>query len=249
VFSLSKHAAGVGGVISFADTALRPELLRLRDALVARRPLRVRASDALKASLLPGLDRTGVGGPLRSARRLIIAPERREHRMPLRPEQLRSAVDGASGLDPFESWVRTDKFDYRLVQRRDLLAATAARVRSPARDRAARTEGVELLRELPGVAPPAAAGDPRALFRVPLLVENRDAAGATLEAAGHPFDYVYDVPLDDYAGPDFVDPSPSPEAARWWGRHVLPVDPLLARPALDALSGSLSPARPPRPRA
>lgn len=36
-------------------------------------------------------------------------------------------------------------------------------------------------------------------------------------------------PLDDFAGPEFVEPSPAPEAARWFAAHALPVDPLLAR--------------------
>jgi hypothetical protein len=236
VFSLSKHAAGVGGVISFADSGLRSELVRVRDGLFARRPLRVRAAEALKARVMPQLDRVSVGGSLRSARR-VLASERREHRMPLRPGQLRAAVSAGPGLDPFDSWVRVDKFDYRLAQRGDLLAATAERVHSPAKDRAARIEGVERLREHPAVAAPAKASDPFALYRVPLLVADRDAAGAALEAAGHPFHYVYAPPLDDYAGSEFVEPSPSPEAARWWGRHALPVDPLRAQAVLDSLRG------------
>ena len=37
--------------------------------------------------------------------------------------------------------------------------------------------------------------------------------------------FVYAPPLDDYAGPEFLDPSPDREAARWWAAHVLPVNP------------------------
>ena len=70
-----------------------------------------------------------------------------------------------------------------------------------------------------------------------VLLEDREAAGASLEAAGHPLEYVYDPPLDDYAGDEFVDPSPAPDAARWWVTHALPVDPLLADTALAALAG------------
>jgi DegT/DnrJ/EryC1/StrS aminotransferase family len=243
VFSLSKHLAGVGGVISFADSSRRSELVRLRDQFFARRPLRVRTSEVLRSRAMPLLDRTGLGESLRSARR-VLASERREHRMPLRPGQLRSAVNAAPGLDPFDSWVRVDKFDYRLAQRGDLLAETVERLRSPAGDRAARIEGVKRLRELPAATARAKAGDPLALFRMPLLVEDRDAAAAALEAAGHPLHYVYDPPLDDYAGSGFVDPSPAPEAARWWARHVLPVDPLLAQRALDALRAVAEAVRP-----
>ncbi|MER5838192.1 hypothetical protein ABT116_47785, partial [Streptomyces sp. NPDC002130] len=34
---------------------------------------------------------------------------------------------------------------------------------------------------------------------------------------------------DGGAGAEFTDPSPAPEAARWFARHALPVDPLRAR--------------------
>jgi hypothetical protein len=40
--------------------------------------------------------------------------------------------------------------------------------------------------------------------------------------------YIYDPPLDDYAGPEFAEPSPSPDVARWWASRVFPVDPLEA---------------------
>jgi hypothetical protein len=176
-----------------------------------------------------------LGASVRSARRALGREERREHRMQLRPGRLRSALAAAPGLDALDPWVRVDKHDYRLVQRSDLLADALELLRSPRRDRAARIDGVRRLRELPAAAASAKAGDPLALFRVPLLVEDRDTAAAALEAAGHPFQYVYDPPLDDYAGRDFVDHSPAPEAARWWARHALPVDPLLAEPALEAL--------------
>jgi hypothetical protein len=234
VFSLSKHLAGVGGAILFADSSRRSELVHLRDQLVGRRPLWVGASAALKSRGMPLLDHAGLGDLLRSARR-VLAPQPREHRMPLRPRQLRSAIDAAPDLDAFDSWVRVDKFDYRLAQPSHLLAETLERLHSPAEDKAVRIEGVRRLRELPAAAAAVKEGDPRALFRVPLLVQDRNTAAAALEAAGHRFDYVYDPPLDDYAGSGFVDPSPAPEVARWWGRHILPVDPLLAQPALESL--------------
>ncbi|WP_343243656.1 hypothetical protein [Streptomyces sp. SID13726] len=46
----------------------------------------------------------------------------------------------------------------------------------------------------------------------------------------------YDPPLDDYAGPESVEPSPGPWAARWFAVHVLPVDPLRARRIVDAFA-------------
>ncbi|MDO0930929.1 hypothetical protein QQY66_04275 [Streptomyces sp. DG2A-72] len=48
--------------------------------------------------------------------------------------------------------------------------------------------------------------------------------------------YVYEPPLDDYAGAEFAEPSPDPSAARWFASHVLPADPLLARRITGALT-------------
>ncbi|HEX8856876.1 MAG TPA: DegT/DnrJ/EryC1/StrS family aminotransferase [Thermoleophilaceae bacterium] len=232
VFSLSKHAAGVGGVIAFDDAARRDQLVRMRDDLVLPRSLRVRASDTLRPRAGAILERLGLRARMRARR----AGERRgSHRMPLRPRELEAAVRNAPGLEPFEPWIRVDKHDYRLEQRPQALARTVEHLRSLEQDRAARVRGVERLLEL-GVATGALRdGEPTALFRVPLIVEDRDTAARALEAAGHPFHYVYDPPLDDYTGTAFSENSPAPEAARWWARHVLPVDPLLADPAIAAL--------------
>ena len=48
--------------------------------------------------------------------------------------------------------------------------------------------------------------------------------------------FVYDPPLDEYSGPEFSEPSLAPEAARWWGAHVLPVDPHDAERVLELLA-------------
>jgi DegT/DnrJ/EryC1/StrS aminotransferase family len=235
VFSLSKHASGVGGVISFRDDAVRPELARMRDEIVAERPLRVRMSDSYRPQALAVLERLRLRAPLRSARRRLVGEERREHRMPLRREQLSAAAPKARDLDQFDRWVRVDKHDYRLRQRADMLAGTVEQLRDTGSDRSRRIEGVVRAREIEAAAPAVSAGDPLPLWRVPLLVQNREAAAAALEAAGHIVNYVYDPPLDDYAGDLFVDPSPAPQVARWWSKHALPIDPLLAESALEAL--------------
>jgi hypothetical protein len=234
-FSLSKHALGVGGVISFRDDARRHELARMRDEIVAERSLRVRVSDSYRPRALALLERLRLRAPLRSARRRLGREERREHRMPLRREHLSAAVHEARDLEHFDRWVRVDNHDYRRRQRADMLAGTVERLRDPELDRSRRIEGVVRTRGLEAAAPAVSAGDPLPLFRVPLLVQNRDAAAAALEVAGHPLHYVYDPPLDDYAGDLFVDPSPAPEVARWWSKHVLPIDPLRAESALEAL--------------
>jgi hypothetical protein len=236
-FSLSKHVGGVGGVVAFADSSRRDELVRLRERVVRERPLRVRAEDVLRPRALAGLERLRLRAALRTVRARLGREERRgQHRMPLRCDDLRAAL-AEPDLDRLDPWVRVDKHDYRLSQRDELLASTVERLRDSERDRAARTAGVAMLRDVEGSAAAVAEGDPMPLFRVPLLVRDREAAGAVLAAAGHPLHYVYDPPLDDYAG-DFVERSPDPAIARWWGRHVLPVDPLLADRALAALRSS-----------
>ncbi|MFC9288143.1 DegT/DnrJ/EryC1/StrS family aminotransferase [Streptomyces sp. NPDC057052] len=80
--------------------------------------------------------------------------------------------------------------------------------------------------------------DPQPLFRVPLFVADRDAAIAALGRRGIVVGYLYDPPLDDYAGADFTDLSPDATGARWFARHALPVDPLRARRVADVLEES-----------
>jgi hypothetical protein len=64
---------------------------------------------------------------------------------------------------------------------------------------------------------------------------------AALAARGVLVRYIYDPPLDDYAGAEFMSPSTAPEPGRWWVRHALPIDPLkadLALPVLDRLEAA-----------
>jgi hypothetical protein len=87
-------------------------------------------------------------------------------------------------------------------------------------------------------AKPRDNGGVQPLFRVPLFVADRDAAIAALARRGIIVGYLYDPPLDDYAGAAFTDLSPAPEAARWFARHALPVDPLRARAVVEVLEES-----------
>ncbi|MEU8650876.1 DegT/DnrJ/EryC1/StrS family aminotransferase [Streptomyces sp. NPDC048737] len=88
------------------------------------------------------------------------------------------------------------------------------------------------------IAPVVVRRDPQPLFRVPLFVADRDAAIAALARRDIVVGYLYDPPLDDYAGADFTDLSPDPTGARWFARHALPVDPLRAREVVDVLEES-----------
>lgn len=86
------------------------------------------------------------------------------------------------------------------------------------------------------------------LFRVPLLVEDRDAAVAALARHRVTTGYLYDPPLDTYAGEVFTDPSPAPGPAAWFARHALPVDPRLAGRVIAVLTElGARPARLPGP--
>ncbi|MFF5568518.1 DegT/DnrJ/EryC1/StrS family aminotransferase [Streptomyces sp. NPDC012623] len=86
-----------------------------------------------------------------------------------------------------------------------------------------------------GSATGSATGSVQPLFRVPLLVEDRDAAIAALARHRLTTGYLYDPPLDRYAGAAFTDPSPAPAPAAWFARHALPVDPRRAGQVLSVL--------------
>jgi hypothetical protein len=182
------------------------------------------------------------------ARSLGLVERAGGNRMPLREPLLREAVALAPDLIRFHPWIRYDLHPYRMVHRRYLLRQMMARLGRLDQDRARRVEGVSRLREVPFVAPAAQEGPPRALLRVPLLIENRDAVQRELRRRMIGTFYVFDPLLDDYAGPEFADASTNPHGARWWAHHVLPVDPLAASRVLDALTAVKTELRPARLR-
>jgi dTDP-4-amino-4,6-dideoxygalactose transaminase len=235
VFSLSKHIPGRGGVLALEEGLDRRQVERLRNELTlpisaTRRALRVvrpAAKSSLEAlHLLRAVDR---------ARRLMRPVRPRAWRVPLRAPQLEEAVS-SNDLGAFDAWMETAYADYRMPQRAGALKKTVASLRALKRDRAQRIEGVVRLRELEAVAPAARGGAPLPLLRVPLLIENRDDVATELRRRGINVHFVYAPPLDDYFGPDFAEPSPDPEAARWWAAHVLPVDPFDAERVLDLVT-------------
>lgn len=250
-FSLSKHArAGGGGVVAFADPRYRPRLEALRDrALRARRwccpaDLSTPATERL-------LYRAHLVRPARYLRRTLRLAERSAYRMPLRAPLLERAVAAPPGLDRFEPWVRVDLHHYAQPPGPRRLRRMLARLGDVDRQGPGRLAGVRRLQAVPAAAPAVRLGPAQSLFRVPLLVDDRDAVLAELLRRQVPVGYVYDPPLDDYAGPRFTEPSPDPEVARWWARRALPVDPLDAGRVLGVL-GSLGvvdpPAEPPSHR-
>jgi hypothetical protein len=237
-FSLSKHAAaGGGGALAFADPRSRPRLEALRDRLLRRRRWR-RAADLGRQAAERLVYRAHLVRPARGLRRALGLAERSAYRMPLGAPLLEEAVAAAPRLDRFEPWVRVDLHGYAEPPHPFQLRRMLAGLGDLDGQRPRRLAGVRRLGELPAAAPAVRHGPVQPLFRVPLLVEDRDAVLAALLRRRVPVGYVYDPPLDDYAGPRFTEPSPSPEVARWWARRVLPVDPLEAGRVLDVF-GSL----------
>jgi dTDP-4-amino-4,6-dideoxygalactose transaminase len=228
-FSLGKHVgAACGGILAFRDESDRAELEHLRGRVAAAGGLR----DGVMRAGAHGADGLVIAlravWPVRWIRRTLSLHERRGYRMPLRPDELHRAVAAGPGLERFETWIRVDRRQYRLPASAFLLRGVLRRLRRLEDDRGRRIEGVARLRALPNVAPAVRQGDPQPLFRVPLLVPDREYALARLERRILGTGYIYDPPLDDYAGPDFAEPSPAPDVARRWARAVLPIDPLEA---------------------
>lgn len=247
VFSLSKHAgAGSGGVIAVE----RPEDLRAlkhdRDRLLQSGAFRKEIHTVLTSAGRHAALRLNMVRPaLRAMRALGMEEEREGYRIAPRPMELLRAMEYAPQLPAFDSWVRADLHDYRA--RRGHLSSwyQSRRLRTLPRQRSRRIVGVSMLAALPTVAPAVRRHLDQPLFRVPLLVSDRDEAIAELERHGVATGYLYDPPYDSYL-PEFISPSPKPEIAHWWGRHVLPVDPLYAHRALPVVE-RLVPAIPPAP--
>ncbi len=238
VFSLSKHVgAKAGGILSLADPDLGDAVRLTRDGLLTPRSAASELAYAVRPYAEAAVRGLGLRRAAWAALGLLGPAERDGIRMPLRPDALAEAGDRAPDLAAYDPWVRVDMHTYRresgpLRLRRirrglgrldDVLEASR--------------EGTELLMSTPWARPPARGGV-QPLFRVPLLVADRDAAIAALARRGIVVGYLYDPPLDDYAGDVFTDPSPAPWAARWFARHALPVDPLRAREVVDVLGRS-----------
>ncbi|MEU0738420.1 DegT/DnrJ/EryC1/StrS family aminotransferase [Streptomyces sp. NPDC006134] len=248
VFSLSKHVgAQAGGMLSVADPGLREALAKSCEDLLLPQRATAEAAYAVRPYAEAAVRALRLRRAAWATMRLLGLAEREEIRMPLRPRELARAVAAAPDLGAHDPWVRVDMHDYRLRSGRLRLARIGRRLDRLDEVLAACRAGTELLLSTRW-APPAARGATgqrtrpperaQPLFRVPLLVADRDAAIAALARRGIVVGYLYDPPLDDYAGEEFTDVSPAPEGARWFARHALPVDPLHARAAVEVLEES-----------
>ncbi|MFD6276842.1 DegT/DnrJ/EryC1/StrS family aminotransferase [Streptomyces sp. NPDC060209] len=245
VFSLSKHVgAKAGGFLALANPALRAPLEQARDALLDPARLTAELAYAVRPYAESAVRGLRLAPAAWWALRLLGLQEREEIRMPLRPAELLGALGAAPSLTAFHSWARVDMHDYRIAPGRlRLRRVRRLLARLDERLVAHRTGAERLLTTR--WAPPIPAGAPvQPLFRVPLLVADRDAAVAALARHRITVGYLYDPPLDTYAGEAFTDPSPAPDGAAWFARHALPVDPLRAGPVIEILtSAGVRPAR------
>lgn len=253
-FSLSKHV-GVrgGGVLAIGDPARRTELEALRAEVTEPRSF---VRDLLYASRSAAERMVGDGVLRRMAlraQRMVDRVDRADHRMPLRSDDLAVAMltgrDDGPSLDPFDSWARIDLRGYRTERSAMLLRRMSRRLAEMPAESERRLAGVRMLCESEPTAALVAAGarvgPPQALFRVPLLVADREAVVAELERHGVPAgSYIYHPPLDDYAGEMFASASPDPQPARFWSRHVVPINPLHAAEAVTVLRAARTPAAP-----
>ncbi|WP_405802032.1 DegT/DnrJ/EryC1/StrS family aminotransferase [Streptomyces sp. NBC_01506] len=233
VFSLSKHVgAKTGGFLAMADPALRTELAAARDALLEPSALTAELAYALRPYAEAGVRGLRLVRAARRLLRAVGAEERRDIRMELRPGELKEALAAGPGLRGFDSWVRVDMRRYRITPGRLRLRRTERLLSGLDPLLAAHRAGTERLLATRWAAP----GDGvQPLFRVPLLIADRDAAVAALARRRIATGYLYDPPLDVYAGDVFTDASPHPAPAAWFARHALPADPLRAGQVIAAL--------------
>ena len=240
-FSLSKHVdADQGGILAIADPGLRRDLVQMRDRLFLEPDSRRRLFGIVKPPIRSTLDALGMLDTIRSRGQALLDddPDRPVgHRMPLRAEALRQAREAGGGLDAFDDWARVDKHEYRIRYTAPELDFIWRRLRRIPADRARRVAGVEKIKKaLPHlVAPGVRDREAIPLFRVPLLVADREGLRRELITRLVTVHYVYDPPLDDYAGREFIEPSTRPAGSRWWARHALPLNPLKADLAIDSL--------------
>ncbi|MGW7048662.1 DegT/DnrJ/EryC1/StrS family aminotransferase [Streptomyces avermitilis] len=252
-FSLSKHVAAMaGGFLAVEDARTRRELELLRDDLLVPRRLPGDLATTLRPLARSAVRTLHLVRPVwRTMQRLGVL-ERDDFRMALHAERLSGCAREAPSLAAYEPWVRVDLHGFRSRHGALVRGQLKLRMERLDDDLARRTVGVSLLSGTAWASPVlrdrTAHGGHLPLFRVPLLVHDRNALIERLVRHGVVTGYVYDPPLDDYAGAEFVEPSPDPSAARWFASHVLPADPLQARGITNALTREqATPAHPSTP--
>lgn len=236
VFSLSKHIAGVGGVLTFSEA-------ERRTSLVSRALVEVLHPNILQNAVRPVLrslaEVLGALGTLRRVKQRFFPTkrERPQHRMEYSLEQVLEARDTGAGLDRFDRWVGIDNPNYRTLPPDSAVASTLQQLENFEENRQRRIDGAWRLLALGLTPPDIPIPKDSALFRVPLFVSDREAVLRYCADRNFSLDYIYDPPLHDYASLRLAEKIPSPVGAERWSRDVLPVDPMCAHQFLDLLTG------------
>ncbi|MEV1240925.1 DegT/DnrJ/EryC1/StrS family aminotransferase [Nonomuraea sp. NPDC050022] len=221
VYSLAKHGRASGGFLTTPNPGALAALAEARDALLLSGEPRDQLEAVVQPMLRETLHRTGAVRLMWHLSRRLGIVKWSGHRPAPHEEALMAVRGNLSAMDP---WLGIDHDGWRMRPGPALCRYQRARLRAIDRERERRLAGVEVLRRTPWVAAGVRESPVRPLLRVPLLVESRDEIVAGLERLGVVPGFVYDPPLDDYL--PMIQQGPTPEIARWWTGHVLPVDPL-----------------------
>jgi hypothetical protein len=244
-YSLHKHLGVVGGVLTFAEAGRRQSLTRRAAREFRFRPLPVAVAHRTRALLRRAAVATRPGRWLMRLRdRLFpVPPQRSAYRMSYETTAVIEAQRNGGGLDRFDRWVRVDNDMYRTWPLRATRRAALQLLQRFEANRGQWLAGAQKL-WASGLTPPGLQlPSDTALFRVPLLVREREQVRAHFAARGLALDYIYHPPLDVYA-PGFSERLASSGAAPQWTRDVLPVDPLVADRFLALLGESSEICRP-----
>jgi hypothetical protein len=229
-----------GGFLAVEDARTRRELELLRDDLLTPGRLREDLTTTLRPLARSAVRSLHLVRPVWRTMERLGLMERDAFRMALHAPRLAASAREAPSLTAYERWVRVDLHGYRSRHGALVRGQLGLRMARLDEDLARRRAGVSLLAGTPWASPAlrdrTAHDGPLPLFRVPLLVHDRDALVQRLVRHDLVCGYIYDPPLDDYAGAEFVEPSPDPAPARWFAAHTLPADPLLARRIVAAFT-------------
>ncbi|MEV0345865.1 DegT/DnrJ/EryC1/StrS family aminotransferase [Nonomuraea sp. NPDC050680] len=222
VYSLAKHGRAMsGGFLTTPNSGALAALAEARDALLLSGEPRDQLEAVLQPMLRETLHRTGTVRLMWHLSRRLGIVTWSGHRPAPHEDALMAVRGNLSAMDP---WLGIDHEGWRMSPSPALCRYQRSRLRAIDRERERRLAGVEVLRRTPWVAAGVRESPVRPLLRVPLLVDRRDEIVAGLERLGVVPGFVYDPPLDDYL--PMIRQGPTPEIARWWTGHVLPVDPL-----------------------
>lgn len=230
VFSLTKHIAGAGGVLTFSEGDRRRSLVSRaqEEILCSSSPAAIRARFA--HALVRLAETTGTAALLRRIKRRLLPPQTRRpgHRMEYSVQHVLNMLEAGGGLGRFDGWVGIDHRAYRMAVRNSDQVSTLRELQNFEQNRQRRLHGTKRLLELGLASPDVPLPQDGALFRVPLFVRNREAVLRSFAARSLHLDYIYDPPLTIYVSPRLaIKLSSRPEAERW-SHNVLPVDPLQA---------------------